>query len=48
LVCSNCHALVHAARLEQLAASARLHEAHRVLAAPGYVISLAPLPPSGS
>src|SRR5258708_15062174 len=26
LVCGNCHALVHAARLEQLAASARLHE----------------------
>lgn len=26
LVCSSCHALVHAARLEQLAASARLHE----------------------
>jgi Zn-dependent protease len=26
LACSSCHALVHAARLEQLAASARLHE----------------------
>jgi Zn-dependent protease len=26
LVCGNCHALVHAARLEQLAAGARLHE----------------------
>jgi len=26
LVCSNCHALLHAAVLEQLAASARLHE----------------------
>lgn len=29
LVCANCHALVHAARLEQLAASARLHEERR-------------------
>jgi Zn-dependent protease len=26
LVCSQCHALVHAARLEQLAAAARMHE----------------------
>jgi Zn-dependent protease len=26
LACNNCHALVHAARLEQLAAAARLHE----------------------
>jgi Zn-dependent protease len=31
LVCSRCHALVHAEKLEQLAASARLHEnAHEV------------------
>jgi Zn-dependent protease len=31
LVCSRCHALVHAAKLEQLAASARLHEnAHEI------------------
>ena len=29
LVCSNCHALVHASKLEQLAASARLHEERR-------------------
>jgi Zn-dependent protease len=33
LVCSNCHALVHAARLEQLAASARLHEEHHEIIA---------------
>ena len=32
LVCSSCHALVHAAKLEQLAASARLHEERREIA----------------
>src|SRR6202035_5808100 len=29
LVCAKCHALVHASMLEQLAASARLHEERR-------------------
>jgi Zn-dependent protease len=33
LVCGSCHALVHAARLDQLAASARLHEERREFAA---------------
>jgi Zn-dependent protease len=28
LVCGSCHALVHAAKLEQMAANARLHEEH--------------------
>jgi hypothetical protein len=33
LVCGNCHALVHASKLEQLAASARLHEERREIVA---------------
>jgi Zn-dependent protease len=33
LVCSSCHALVHAAKLEQLAARARLHEERGEIAA---------------
>jgi len=32
LVCGNCHALVHGERLEELAASARLHEEHQEFA----------------
>jgi Zn-dependent protease len=31
LVCTHCHALLHAASLERLAANARLHEEHREL-----------------
>jgi hypothetical protein len=39
-VCSNCHALVHAARLEQLAASARLHEGAILLANGKFLLAL--------
>jgi len=50
LVCSNCHALVHAARLEQLAASARLHEEHQeIMAARGdWLKALDLLPPDSA
>lgn len=46
LACSHCHALVHAARLEQLAAAARLHEEREELvqARDGWISALRLLP----
>jgi Zn-dependent protease len=50
LVCSSCHTLVHAATLEQLAASARLHEeGHKILEARDlWLKALDLLPPDSS
>ncbi len=50
LVCGSCHALIHAAKLEQLAASARLHEEHRELAAAreAWLRALELLPPDSA
>jgi uncharacterized protein len=50
LVCSSCHALVHAEKLEQLAASARLHEeAHEIAKARSdWSSALALLPPESA
>lgn len=50
LVCSSCHALVHAEKLEQLAASARLHEdAHEIAKAQcDWEGALALLPPDSA
>jgi Zn-dependent protease/uncharacterized Zn finger protein (UPF0148 family) len=50
LVCSRCHALVHSEKLEQLAASARLHEeAHEIAKARSdWASALALLPPESA
>jgi Zn-dependent protease len=50
LVCSSCHTLVHAATLEQLAASARLHEeGHKIIEARDvWLKALELLPPDSS
>lgn len=50
LVCATCHALVHSATLEQLAASARLHEEGREYAEArsDWLKALALLPPESS
>ena len=50
LVCGNCHALVHAARLEQLAAGARLHEERHenIEARNGWLNALELLPPESA
>jgi hypothetical protein len=47
LVCSNCHALVNAERLEQMATAARLHEERHELSAARevWVQALELLPP---
>ncbi|HEY2677355.1 MAG TPA: site-2 protease family protein [Steroidobacteraceae bacterium] len=50
LVCSDCHALVHASTLEQLAARARLHEEHHEFreAREAWVQALELLPPDSA
>jgi Zn-dependent protease len=50
LVCDNCHALVHAHSLEQLAAAARMHEEHREFTAARelWVKALGLLPPQST